>query len=279
MNRVVVLKIEEYTSKALQKKIGDALMQYFSLKELFPPKDQVLLKPNLLMESLPEEAIVTHPLFIEAVGRIFKKLGCSVCIADSPGGFISKKDVDGVYQGTGVKEVADRNGFELLYPTHSIVHKNLPLCWWTHASALPQGPGEFYKSPFKMVNLPKLKTHDIMVLTLAVKNLYGCISGIYKSHIHRQHPTTDDLAKVILGLYKNIKPSLNIVDGILSLEGEGPAKKGRPRKLNIVVIGDDALSTDYVIGRFLGLSDAMHPLIKRANAGRHLERRRSGGNF
>jgi len=109
-----------------------------------------------------------------------------------------------------------------------------------------------------------LKTHDVMVLTLATKNLYGCISGLHKSYLHKMHPKTRDLAGVILKLYEMLKPSLNIVDGILSLQGNGPAKRGKPRKLGLVVLGDDALYTDYVINRVLGLKDNDNPLIKEA---------------
>jgi ferredoxin len=115
-----------------------------------------------------------------------------------------------------------------------------------------------------MVNLPKLKTHDIMTLTLATKNLYGCISGLHKSHLHKAHPKTADFANIIIKLYKMIRPSLHIVDGILSLEGNGPAKNGVPKKLGVVVIADDALSCDYAISKLLGLKDDFNPLIRQA---------------
>lgn len=258
MKKVVILKIDDYDLAVVKNKIQTAILTHFDCGKLFSPQDKILLKPNLLTISSPSEAIVTHPVIIEAVGKIFQEMGLPVFIADDPGAFFDVKDVDSVYEALGLKEIALRCGFELLYPKQSVLRENLPLCWWAC-------PGENQAAGlFKIVNLPKLKTHDIMVLTLAVKNLYGCIRGLYKSRLHGIYPRTEEFTGVILKLYKLIKPSLNIVDGILSLEGAGPAKRGAPRKLGVVVIGDDALYTDYVIGRLLGLKDEFNPLIKKA---------------
>ncbi|MDD5585127.1 MAG: DUF362 domain-containing protein [Candidatus Omnitrophica bacterium] len=248
--RVVILKIDEYDQEALYARLKTALHKYFPLKEYFAEGDKILLKPNLLMAASPQEAVTTHPVFIEAIGRIFKEEGFPVSVADSPGGFVSDRDVDELYEETGIKKMAALRGFGLLYPTESIVRNNIPLCWWSEG--------------FKMINLPKLKTHDIMVLTLATKNLYGCISGLHKSHLHHMHPKTDDFAKIITKLYSIITPSLNIVDGIVALQGHGPAKKGKPRKMGIVAIGSDALCIDYAISKLVGLNEGANPLIRQA---------------
>lgn len=258
MKKVVILKIEEYDFNLLKEKIKAAIFKHFSPDTFFAKGDKVLLKPNLLLPAKPEEAVITHPVFIEAVGAIFKEMGCHVAIADSPGGFVGNKDMDDIYEDTQIKEMAARQNFELLYPTQSVVLEGFPLCWW----ACPEQSRRV--NGFKMVNLPKLKTHDIMTLTLATKNLYGCISGLHKSHLHRVHPKTLEFTNVLLKLYKMIKPSLHIVDGIFSLEGNGPAKRGIPRKLNVVVIADDALYCDYAISKLLGLKDDFNPLVKQA---------------
>lgn len=250
MKKVIILKVEDYNFDILKERLKEAIFKHFSVEKLFSNQDKILLKPNLLMESRPEEAITTHPVFIAAVGMILKELGFKVAVADSPGGFASDRDMDFIYERTGIKEVAASFGFDLLYPTKSFIRQGLPLCWWLEG--------------YKMINLPKLKTHDIMILTLAAKNLYGCISGLHKSHLHKVYTKSEDFSGVVLKLYKEIKPSLNIVDGILALEGHGPAKSGRPKKTGVVVLGDDALYTDYVIAKVMGLSEANNPLIRQA---------------
>jgi len=257
MKKVVILKIEDYNRGIIKEKIKQALEEHFDIFKLFDTKDKIVLKPNLLMEATPEEAITTHPFFIEAVGQIFREKGNAVFVADSPGGFVSNKDMDLIYEKTGIKEAAQNNGFDLLYPTQSFVINDIPICWWAAGCNKPQ-------DGFKMINLAKLKTHDVMVLTLATKNLYGCISGLHKSHLHKMHPKTEDFTGVVLKLYEMVKPALNIVDGILALSGNGPAKRGRPKKLGLVIIGEDALYTDYAISKTLGIKDKDNPLIKEA---------------
>ena len=94
-------------------------------------------------------------------------------------------------------------GIDLLYPTQSKVVEGIPLCWWA-VDATKSG-----ESGFQMINIAKLKTHNLMVLTLATKNLYGCISGLHKSHLHKEYPKTKDFTNVMFKLYNLIKPKLN----------------------------------------------------------------------
>lgn len=260
MKRVVVLKIDDYDKDILKKRIEETLARFFPVSEYFSPQDKILLKPNLLSAASPDEAITTHPAIVEVVGLILKEKGFDVSIADSPGGFASYNAMTTIYSACGIEDIASRHNFHLLSPKETVVWNNLPLCWWSVPKATETVP------PFKIINLAKLKTHELMGVTLATKNLYGCISGLHKSALHFSHPNPDDLAELLIELNKIVKPSLNIVDGILAMEGNGPAHQGSPRKLGVVVIGNDALYTDYVISRFLAVNDAINPLIKKAKA-------------
>ncbi len=250
MKKIVrVLNIPSYNKEVIRSRLNEVIDNWFP--DIFSHGDKVLLKPNLLMASSPDMAITTHPAIVETVGEIFQGKGCKVYIADnSPGFNTNSSDMDYVYRETGMYEIAQRRGFTILHSERSRIVDGIPFSWWTEG--------------FKIVNLPKLKTHSIMVLTAATKNLYGCISGIYKSYLHKIYPRTDDLAGVILKLYRLIKPVVTIVDGIVSLEGEGPAKNGQPRNTGFVVVGNDTLSTDYVISRILGVSVEDNPLLDRA---------------
>ena len=192
MKRVVLIKINEYDPQILKEKITATLDKYFPLSDYFTSSDKILLKPNLLMPSSPQEAITTHPAVIDIVGTIFKERGFSVSVADSPGGFVSERDMDCIYEGCGIKDAAQHAGFELLYPTESLVRDKIPFCWWAMTGNR--------KESFKMVNLPKIKTHDIMILTLAVKNLYGCISGLHKSHLHKIYPRAQEFSNILINL-------------------------------------------------------------------------------
>jgi len=249
--KVVVLKADEYNLDLLQRHIEDVLESHFSLDNIINA-GKIVLKPNLLMPIHPDCAVTTHPIFIEAIGRIFKRKGLDVYIADNPSIFNTDTSLDRVYKETQIEDVARRNGFTLLYPSSSYSLEGIPLSVWSR--------------DFTIINLPKFKTHNITTITCAVKNLYGCISGAYKSRLHKLYPKTKDLATVLLKLYRVIKPALNIVDGIVSLEGEGPATGGSPRHTGFVAIGDDALCVDYVVSGIIGLPKDKNPVLSFAEA-------------
>jgi uncharacterized protein (DUF362 family)/NAD-dependent dihydropyrimidine dehydrogenase PreA subunit len=250
-SKVVILEIKDYNVIEIKNKIRSCLNKHFPIETYFNPSDKILLKPNLLMAADPSQAIVTHPAVIEAVGGIFTEKGFKVSLGDSPGGFNGQKEMSLVYKESGYADFPEKNNIELLYTDKNIMTEGLPLCWWADGR-------------YKLINMPKLKTHELMILTLAVKNLYGCIYGMHKSKLHVDYPRPKDFVNILFKLNQLINPSLNIVDGILAMEGEGPAKKGTPKKLNIIVIGNSALHTDLVISRMIGLSDQFNPLIKAA---------------
>ena len=210
MAQVVVVQEKEYDQERLRERLQDVLCNKLEVFSRLKGDEKILLKPNLLMGIAPDEAITTHPAVVEAAGRVFKERGFDVYIADNPGGFAELKNVDNVYEACGMSEVARRCGFTLLYPERVVLKENIPFSWWIDG--------------FTIVNLAKLKTHQITTLTLATKNLYGCISGLYKSMIHKYNTRPQDLARFILKLYKLVTPLVNIVDGIVALEGEGPAR-------------------------------------------------------
>lgn len=45
---------------------------------------KVLLKPNILTDSDPSKAIVTHPVVVEAMIRFLQSRGAEVAVGDSP---------------------------------------------------------------------------------------------------------------------------------------------------------------------------------------------------
>ncbi len=249
--RVVLLKIENYQRDILYQRIDEALDKYFPLESFFSLGDKILLKPNLLMSARAEEAITTHPAFVFSVAKIFKERGYNMFLADSPGGFLDNDTLRQVYKETGMLNLSQELNVRLLYPKKVFVRGGISLCWWA--------------KDFKIVNLPKLKTHEIMVLTLATKNLYGCISGKQKSFLHCQYPKAEDFARILLWLYEELKPPLNIIDGIISLEGNGPARKGKPKGLGLVGLSNDALALDYAISNLLSLDLKKNPLLNLAS--------------
>ena len=103
----------------------------------------------------------------------------------------------------------------------------------------------------KVINLPKIKTHCQMGLTLAVKNLFGTVIGTDKaSWLLRAGKNIDSFATVLVQIYEQISPMVSIVDGVLGMEGNGP-NSGKPRRIGIVAAGQDAVALDSVIASLL----------------------------
>jgi uncharacterized Fe-S center protein len=107
-----------------------------------------------------------------------------------------------------------------------------------------------------VINLPKLKTHTQMLLTLGVKNIFGCIVGMRKPEWHfRTGIDRERFAELLVRVYAAVRPSITILDGILAMEGQGPGRGGAPRELGIVMASTDAVALDIAVCRMLGVRE------------------------
>jgi len=106
-----------------------------------------------------------------------------------------------------------------------------------------------------VLNLPKLKTHTQMLLTLGIKNLFGCIVGLRKPEWHfRTGVDREMFARLLVRIYSAIRPSITLLDGILAMEGQGPGRGGTPRHLGMLMAATDAAAMDVTVCRMLGLA-------------------------
>ncbi len=115
-----------------------------------------------------------------------------------------------------------------------------------------------------VINLPKVKTHGQMLLTLSVKNLFGCIPGRRKVQWHlKSGVDRNAFATMLVELCGIVKPVLNIADGVVGMEGNGPGS-GTPRKLGFIAAGADAVCLDMVIADMLGVGPDKLPTTRVA---------------
>ena len=218
------------------------------------PGERILIKPNLLAPAAPEQAVVTHPAVFAAVVELVVEAGAKALVGDSP----PYRSLHTLMEKTGHLQAARDTGAEIIEFRES-VEVDIP------------GPfrkllvsREAYEAD-GIINLPKLKTHGQMGLTLAVKNLFGCIVGMRKPEWHFRAGSDADLfATVILGTYTSLRPRLNLVDGIMAMEGDGPGLGGSPVPLGWIVAGADATAVDYAIAEALDVKPEGLPLIRCA---------------
>ena len=94
------------------------------------------------------------------------------------------------------------------------------------------------------INLPKIKTHTEAILSISSKNLVGCFTGLEKRKIHT------NLHKNIVKINEIIKPNLHIIDGLYTMEGNGPSD-GTTKKLNLIISGKNPFLLDAYCAKLL----------------------------
>jgi Pyruvate/2-oxoacid:ferredoxin oxidoreductase delta subunit len=117
-----------------------------------------------------------------------------------------------------------------------------------------------------VINLPKLKTHGMMTLTGAVKNLFGCIPGRRKVQWHfNTGVNRDAFARMLVELSALIRPRLTIMDAVVGMEGNGPGS-GDPRLVGVVLAGQDPVAIDVVSGTMVGADPSLLYVVRAAAA-------------
>jgi len=205
------------------------------------PKSKVLVKPNLLMAKGTEFAIDTHPAVVRAVVKLLKEIDCQVYLGDGPLVWGSQaENVDNVYEKSGMNQLAKEEGIELVQFQKSRWRGNFPLTSWLDDCD-------------HLISIPKFKTHDLMILTGAIKNLFGLVAGNYKTELHKKHFKEGDFAKMLVDIYGVVSPALTIVDGIEAMEGDGPGTSGKVRKAAVLLAGCDCVALDSALALIMGL--------------------------
>ena len=229
--------------KEVRKMMGELFSLIGPTPKLIPRGSRVLIKPNLTAEeNLWEKGILTGPIFMQALVEEVQKAGpAEVIIAEAIAiGLNSKK----AFAANGYEEVARATGARLLdlYDGEFQEIKT------------PEGgilrsvrvSREVLRADF-FINAPVLKTHFASTLSAAMKNLKGTTTYDEKKRFHYL-----GLNKAFTELNAVLKPHLNVVDGLIAMEGDGPIA-GTPVGLNILMAGTDAVAVDTIAARIMGI--------------------------
>jgi len=261
MGKVVLGQCENYDPERVRACIRKILEPLGGIGSYVKPGMTVVLKPNLLSARKPSDAATTHPVFVEEVTRIVLEAGGVVTIADSPGGPYNAIWLKRVYAATGMEAVADATGAKL----------NGDL----RVETVPLPDGALLKSVRVLkplvdadciINLAKLKTHMMMVYTGAVKNMFGAVAGTEKADYHARMNDYDRFAAAICDIHRAVRPTLNLIDGITAMEGEGPGS-GVPRHLGVVVAAENAFDADAAALDLIGVPVKKVPVMRAGLAG------------
>ena len=206
----------------------------------------VLLKPNLV-EYDPDTVINTDPRLVAATVLAVRRLGASsVVVAEGPG---HRRDTPYVISASGLGErLSDVDArfvdLNLAPVTRVPLHSRfteLGELW------LPRPVVD----ADVVISMPKMKTHHWAGATLSMKNCFGCVPGrIYgwpKNVLHWA-----GLQEAVIDVASAVRPDLQIVDGIVGMEGNGPID-GTPVGAGVLLFGTDPVATDSTAARVMGL--------------------------
>ncbi len=216
---------------------------------------RVLLKPNVLIPAAPERAVTTHPAVFGAVARWLQARGETLCYGDSPsfelgpGGAARRSGIAAEAEALGIPAVEFERGEDVSWP-RGIVHRRFHL-----ARGLLQARA--------LVNLPKLKTHGLTVMTGALKNLFGTVPGFCKKDYHVTHPDRAGFARMLGDLAALVRPRLVVMDAIEAMEGNGPSS-GQVVHMGLLIVSRDPVAVDAVACRIAGIDAATVPLLAMA---------------
>jgi uncharacterized protein (DUF362 family) len=246
MKKVSITKTDNNVYSALTKAIDN------TGEKPITSGDRVLIKPNLVEPADPDSGEVTTPGVLEAVARYCLECGAGkVIIGEGPSYYQPESRMRTCFERSGAIEVAKRLGIEwVIFDEHR---------YRTFRGVPGVMPDKFQVTEFaftcdKLINLPVLKTHYLTKVTLAMKNLKGCLKREDKPRFHQW-----DLPRAVVELCKIVRPTLNIIDctakKIVRQLDVGYSDE-KQRGAGLLITSADIVAVDAVGSALMGIDPA-----------------------
>jgi uncharacterized protein (DUF362 family) len=246
---VSIVKCADY-ARELPEALDKLLSHLGGITSFVKPGQSVVLKPNLLSDHTPDEAVTTHPELVRALIRTLKQRGVSPVVADSPANVVK------------LERVWERTGFSSMCAEEDVPLLNLEECGSTAFNV--DGFSFSIAKPLLdadvIISVPKVKTHVLTVLTAAVKNMYGAVPGFQKTMLHKLHPTPSEFGALMAAIYEKIPPTLSIADAVYGMDGDGPSA-GRTIHMGFLAASSDAVALDMTLCRILKIKPDAVPYL------------------
>ncbi|NJN31418.1 MAG: DUF362 domain-containing protein [Synechococcales cyanobacterium RM1_1_8] len=247
---VSLIRATSYESQALDDSILALLAPLGGMAAFVQPGQRVLLKPNLLTGARPTKECVTRIELVAAIARQVIAAGGQPFLGDSPA-FGSAR---GVAEANGYGPMLAELKIPVVefrgkrYDTASENFSHLRLCKEAMEADV-------------VINIPKVKSHMQLTLTLGAKNLFGCVPGKMKAWWHMEAgKDRDRFGEMLVETARAIDPDLTIIDGILGHEGNGPSG-GEPRELGLLGASADVFALDRAMVDILQVEPSAVPTV------------------
>jgi uncharacterized protein (DUF362 family) len=251
--KVSLLSANSYDLERLQGAMEQLLEPLGGMSAFVKPGDRVLLKPNLLTGAKPQKECTTRPEVVYVVAKLVQEAGGEPFLGDSP----AFGSALGVARNNGYQFIIDQLGVPVVefhgqrYESLSNAFDHLRLCKEAMDADV-------------VINLPKIKSHVQLTLTLGAKNLFGCVPGKMKAWWHMEAgKDANRFGEMLVETARAIAPNLTIADGILGHEGNGPSG-GEPRELGVLAASDHVFALDRTLVEVLQVDPTRVPTVVMA---------------
>ncbi|MEO1403096.1 MAG: DUF362 domain-containing protein [Cyanobacteria bacterium J06635_1] len=256
---VSLLRARTYQPEALRQHLETLLAPLGGIEHFVKPGHRVLLKPNLLTGSRPTKECTTRPEIVYCVAQMVKAAGGNPFLGDSPA-FGSAR---GVAEANGLLKWANK----LDLPIVELHGKRYPTPQDTTVEGSDRKDFEqllLSKEAMDadvIINLPKVKSHMQLTITLGVKNLFGCVPGKMKAWWHMEAgKDRQRFGTMLVKTAQTLAPDLTIIDGIIGHEGNGPSG-GEPKDLGVLGASSNVFALDRALLEVLQVSPEDVPTI------------------
>ena len=253
---VAVVRCKTYDVEAVKPALEEAVNAVNGL-DFVKPGMKIIIKPNLVSFKKPDAAATTHPALLEALVEMLLARGADVTIGDSPGGPHSLPLLNRVYAATGMDRV-EKLGAKL---NRNMNEKNVDF---------PEGKvlknftyTEYLDEADAIIDFCKLKSHGMLGMSAAVKNLFGTIPGLKKPEVHYKFQNDAEFADMLVDLNEYFKPRLAICDAVVGMEGNGPTA-GTPRQIGAIIASKSTYYADVVGAELIGMNIDGLPTLQAA---------------
>ena len=235
-----------------------ALMQ--AVSDFLPQVRQgmtIAVKTNLVSAMPPEKAATTHPAILRELCRLLTERGASVVIGDSPGNLFVAPVLHHAYKVCGLEPLV-REGV-CLNEDLGITEVEFP----NAVSAKQFSVTSYLLKADMIINCCKFKTHGMMEITCAAKNMFGSIPGTMKPEYHFRFKDADAFANMIVDVNEYLKPALCICDAVTAMEGNGPTA-GSPKEIGVILAAESPHKLDLAAAHLVGLDPQRVPTLRAA---------------
>ena len=254
--RVSVAKCSQYSLEEAKEALR-IILEPFGGLDWIKADMNIGIKANLVTYFHPDAAATTHPVLLCALIDMIRSRGASVVIGDSPGGLYNHVYVNRIYSATGMKDAEaagavlnqDFSVKQAIFPAAKVATTFTYTGWLDNVDVI--------------INFCKLKTHGMIGMSAAAKNMFGAIPGTTKPEYHYRFPNAESFSDMIVDLDEYFKPRISIVDAVVGMEGNGPTA-GSPRHIGAIAASDNPHALDLVCAKIIGIKPENVPTLQAA---------------